>query len=167
MDLSGQTSDPKLLGMKIAVSALLLLTAIATAQEGEVIEPGSKTKWRLRVTKDGGQQVVTILKPGDLPEIVATVRPANRQSLIQQLEEVLSLSRAASIQKASAPGKTIVNGKNGLAPVTFETSDNGQTALLSKQRLNMTEIKGLRDLVSRMDSFVAQIKSSDSAETRY
>lgn len=147
----------------LALSALLVLLAVsAMATEGDVIEPNTKTTWKLKVNKDGGQQTVNVYT--STSKLVATVRGTDRQSLVQQLDKVLEMSRTATFRKATGPQKEIASSKDSPTPIAFEVKDSVQFATIGKNRLTIEEVKGLRDLLSRMDSYLAEGQKQNAAK---
>lgn len=144
--------------MNIAVAVSLLFAASAFGQEiqGDVVEPGSKTKWQLRT--DPNQQVAIYSMTTGKPKFVGSMNSKNKPLAVQQMDKLLETARMAAFRKVAGPHKESIAEGAGPMNIRFEVNDGVQSASISGVRLTMVEAKGLRDVIWRLESFVGQIK---------
>lgn len=158
MNLPHPTVGRKAPTINIAVAVSLLFAASAFAQEfqGDVIEPGSKTKWQLRT--DTNQQTAIYSMATGKPKFVGSMNSKNKPLAVQQMDKLLETGRMATFRKVAGPHKEPIAEGAGPLSIRFEVNNGVQGASISGVRLTMVEAKGLRDVIWRLESFVAQIK---------
>lgn len=148
----------KAVAMNLVVAASLLIGAPAFGQsQADVVEPGSKTKWRLRVETGGTDIAIYTLATGK-PKFVGLVTSKNKPQAVQQMDKLLETARTAAFRKVTGPHKEDVAQGAGPLSIRFEVNEGVQSASISGARLTMADARALRDLIWRLESFTGQIR---------
>lgn len=136
--------------------AILCLAATSYAQEGVVKDPAGQ-EWKLSVGKaPGGESVNLSRMVGGKPKFIATVYPAERAAMVQQLDQAISQAKTAAAQKSAAGSKVPVAGKHN---VVVEVDAQGAAGVVfGRTRLSIEEAAALRDCLAKLDGYVAQVK---------